>query len=308
MPKTKFCTGISDISDSYSAFLIDQWGVLHNGDRLGDGVIETLEQLKSRNKYVVILSNSGRRAEYSAQRLEQMGLPRDLYSTIVTSGEMTWQGLKDRDSGIFKNLGNKCYVITQDEDLSLFEDLDVEIVDDIAGADCLVISGINTETKNIVDDYEPILKEAVRHRVKAICANPDSRALRGSKYVFGPGLLARRLQDFGGVVHYIGKPHQPIYQFVIRHLQDKEIYPGETVMIGDSMAHDILGASLVNIDSCLVKTGLHKGTFHKCASPGDVDRSLNMLSMQYNNIKPTYLVDRLEWGTPLPDRKHKKRK
>jgi len=34
MAKTKFCQGISDISDSYSAFIVDQWGVLHNGEKL----------------------------------------------------------------------------------------------------------------------------------------------------------------------------------------------------------------------------------------------------------------------------------
>jgi len=28
---TKFCQGISDISDSYAGFIIDQWGVLHDG-------------------------------------------------------------------------------------------------------------------------------------------------------------------------------------------------------------------------------------------------------------------------------------
>ena len=37
-------------------------------------------------------------------------------------------------------------------------------------------------------------------------------------------------------------------------------------------------------------------------------RALNILILQYNNVRPTYLVDRLKWGRALPDRKHKKRK
>ena len=123
----------------------------------------------------------------------------------------------------------------------------------------------------------------------------------------GPGLIARRYQDFGGVVHYIGKPHKPIYNFCIRKLQQKEIYPGQTVMVGDTMAHDILGAAGVNIDTCLVKNGLHYGSFKGCTNPGEVDRALNILILQYNNVRPTYLVDKLKWGKALPDRKHKKR-
>ena len=63
MAKTKFCQGISDISDSYSAFIIDQWGVLHNGERPYDGVIDCLRELKERKKEIIILSNSGKRSE-----------------------------------------------------------------------------------------------------------------------------------------------------------------------------------------------------------------------------------------------------
>jgi hypothetical protein len=64
----------------------------------------------------------------------------------------------------------------------------------------------------------------------------------------------------------------------------------------------------MDIDTCLVKNGIHYGAFKNCASPSDVDRALNILVLQYHNIRPTYLVNRLHWGKALPDRKHKKRK
>lgn len=307
MAKTKFCQGISDISDSYAAFILDQWGVLHNGEHVYDDVVDCLKELKNRKKYVIILSNSGKRADVNADNLKKMGIGPSLYDEVVTSGEITWQGLKDQKEGYFQGLGQKCFLMSRGGDRSIVDGLDVEIVDDIAEAEFLLISGSDAPEKTLSDHYEPLLKTAIRKRLKAICANPDSRGLIGNNYVMGPGMIARRYEDFGGVVHYIGKPHKPIFQHCIRMLQEKEIYPGQTVMVGDTMAHDMLGAASVNIDTCLVKNGLHFGAFKNCHSPTDVDRALNILTLQYNNIRPTYLVDRLKWGKALPDRKHKKR-
>jgi HAD superfamily hydrolase (TIGR01459 family) len=308
MGKTKFCQGISDISDSYSAFIIDQWGVLHNGEKPYEDVIDCLKELKRRNKELIILSNSGKRADYTKERMKKLGIGPTLYDTIVTSGEIAWQGLKDQSEGFFEGLGERCYVINKDNDLSLLEGLDIEVVDSVSKASFVLITGTDAPHKTLVDDYEPILKEAVRHRLKAVCANPDSRALRGSTSIMGPGLVARRYQDFGGVVHYVGKPHKPIFQHCIKMLQQKEIYPGETVMIGDTMAHDIIGAASLNLDTCLVRNGLHYGAFKNCKNAAEVDHTLNILSLQHNNVRPTYLVDRFKWGKALPDRKHKKRK
>jgi HAD superfamily hydrolase (TIGR01459 family) len=308
MGKTKFCQGISDISDSYSAFILDQWGVLHNGEHAYEGVLDCLKELKGRKKHIIILSNSGKRADANRERLKELGIGPSLYDDLVTSGEITWQGLKDQDEGIFKNIGTKCFLMSRGGDRSIVEGLDIEVVDNIEDAEFLLISGSDAPEKNMINYYEPLLKTAIRKRLKAICANPDSRGLIGNNYVLGPGMIARRYEDFGGVVHYIGKPHKPIFQHCVKLLQAKEIYPGQTVMVGDTMAHDILGAAAMDIDTCLVKNGIHYGAFKACTSPADVDRALNILVLQYHNVRPTYLVNRLHWGKALPDRKHKKRK
>jgi HAD superfamily hydrolase (TIGR01459 family) len=307
MGQTKFCQGISDISDSYNAFIIDQWGVLHNGEKVYDGVIECLKELKSRKKHIIVLSNSGKRAEENKVRLKKLGIGPTLYDEIVTSGEVCWSGLSTQEDGYFKGLGDRCFLMSRGGDTSIVDGLNVELVDDINDATFLLISGSDAPEKTIVDYYEPLLRTAVRKRLKAICANPDSRGLLGQNYVMGPGMIARRYEDFGGVVHYIGKPHEPIFRHCIRILQENDIYPGQTAMIGDTMAHDIIGASLVNIDTCLVKNGLHYGSFKSCENPGEVDRALNILTLQYNNVRPTYLVNKLHWGKALPDRKHKKK-
>lgn len=304
--KTKFCAGISDISDSYSGFIIDQWGVLHDGERPYDGVVECLKELKARKKYVIILSNSGKRSEENRERLKKIGIGPSLYDQIVTSGEMTWQGLHSQDEGIFEGLGKKVYIISRGGDRSIIEGLDVEVVEDPAQAEFLLISGTDAPEMTL-EDYEPILKACVRKRLTALCANPDSRGVLGAQNIMGPGTLARRYQDFGGVVHYIGKPHPPIFKHCIRIFQEHDIYPGQTIMIGDALAHDILGGQMVNIDTCLVKTGLHATSFKNAKTPASIDKALELLAVQFNGVRPKYLVGSLRWGNPLPDRKHKKR-
>lgn len=308
MLQTKFCKGISDISDSYNAFIIDQWGVLHDGEKPYDGVIDCLKELKRRKKYIIILSNSGKRAEANKERLKGLGIGPTLYDEIVTSGEVTWTGLQQQNEGFFENIGKRCYLISRGNDRSYVDGLDIDLVENIEDAEFLLITGSDAPEKNLVDDYEPILKKAIRKRLKAICANPDSRGLIGKNNVMGPGMIARRYQDFGGVVHYIGKPHQPIFKHCVSLLQKQDIYPGQTVTIGDTMAHDILGSSAANIDTCLTMCGLHYGSFKACKDRTDLNRAINVLALQYNNVRPKFLVDRLKWGDPLPDRKHRKRR
>ncbi|MCB9984011.1 MAG: TIGR01459 family HAD-type hydrolase [Rhodospirillales bacterium] len=304
--KTKFCRGISNISDSYAGFILDQWGVLHDGHKPYDGVVDCLKELKNRKKHIIILSNSGKRADVNKERLKKIGIGPSLYDQIVTSGEMTWQGINNQDEGFFVGLGKKAYVISRGGDRSIVDGLEVEVVDDPANADFLIISGTDAPDKTL-EDYESALKAAARKGLTALCANPDSRGIMGALSIMGPGTLARRYQDFGGVVHYIGKPHQPIFKHCIRLLQEKEIYPGQTIMIGDTLAHDILGGNLVNIDTCLVKTGLHAPVFEHAHTPAAINKALTLLSHQFNNVRPNYFVESLKWGDPLPDRKHKKR-
>lgn len=303
---TKFCQGISDISDSYSGFIIDQWGVLHDGVHAFDGVVECLKELQNRKKHVIILSNSGKRAQENAVRLSEMGIAPNLYNDLITSGEVTWQGLSQQDEGFFRNIGKRCLLISRGGDRSIVKDIDIELVENAKDADFLLISGTDAPEVTI-EEYEPILRDAARYNLKALCANPDSLGVMAGRSIMGPGTLAARYKDFGGVVEYIGKPHQPIFNHCIRILQKHDIYPGQTVVIGDTMAHDILGGSLVNMDTCLVKRGLHANAFKNCVTPSDVDKALDVLIRQYNNVRPKYLVDDLVWGKALPDRKHKKR-
>lgn len=305
MAKTKFCAGISDISDSYMGMIIDQWGVLHDGDEAFDGVADCLRELKERKKTIILISNSINRAEDQKADLKKMGIGPSLYTHMVTTGELIWQGLKDQ-KGTFEGLGQSCYLFSKTGKTPLVEDNGIDIVSDINDASFILVVGL--EKGADMAEIDKILRKGVQKRLKMVCANPDSRALITMDYLMGPGLLARKYQDFGGIVHYIGKPHQPIFRHCIEYFQGKEIYPAQTVVIGDTFAHDILGGQAAGMDTCLIKDGMHLANFAHCENLKDVDLALKNLMAQYNNVMPTYLADKFTWGTALPDRKHKKRK
>lgn len=306
MSATRFCQGISDLSDSYSAFILDQYGVLHNGERVFDGVVECLTELKSRKKTIIMLANSSKRAAENRARLAKIGIPENLYDQLITSSEMVWQGLHDQ-TGLFNNFGRKCFLISHGGDHSIVDGLDVELVNDPNDAEFMLLAGCDAPEKSL-EDYDVVLKAAAAKRLKAICSNPEMRGLVGGVPVMGTGQLARRYQDFGGVVTYIGKPYEPIYAECLKYLRSKDIFPGQAIVIGDAMDQDIMGGVSAEMDTCLVAaTGMHAGNFKGLSTLGDLEKALNNLVIAHNNIRPNFIVPRFMWGKQLPDRKHRKR-
>ena len=294
---TSFCDGLYDLVDSYDGFILDQWGVLHDGIKPYDGILNALRQLKANNKQVIILSNSGKRSDYNKQRLAELGFKKTMYKEVISAGEVTWQGLKNRDEGIFKELADKkyCYLISRANDRSLLEGLDdIEVVDDIDDAEFILITGTDAPAKSI-DDYEPILRQAAVRRIPAFCANPDEVTVFGNERAMGPGAIAKKYQEFGGVSHMIGKPYAPIFKHCINMFDD--IIPSRMVMIGDSLYHDVAGANAIDMDSVFITGGLHAKEFKKLSTEEEKHRHVEHLIKQYV-ARPLWVMESLIWQSP----------
>ena len=54
----RFLENITTVFQSYEVFLVDAWGVLHDGKSLYPGAGEMLEQLMDAGKKVIILSSN----------------------------------------------------------------------------------------------------------------------------------------------------------------------------------------------------------------------------------------------------------
>lgn len=65
------------------------WGVMHDGSKPYEGVLETIQKLKEKGKDMVILSNSSKRTDSSVKSLKKLGFDPSDFSQIITSGEVS---------------------------------------------------------------------------------------------------------------------------------------------------------------------------------------------------------------------------
>ena len=63
-------SGIRDVVDRYDTFLLDMWGVMHDGTTTYEGVLEVVSKLVAAGKEVKILSNSSKRQDNSIKMLK----------------------------------------------------------------------------------------------------------------------------------------------------------------------------------------------------------------------------------------------
>ncbi|HLI12345.1 MAG TPA: TIGR01459 family HAD-type hydrolase [Alphaproteobacteria bacterium] len=250
-----FLPGVAPLAARYDGFVLDLWGVIHDGITPYPGVVDTLRRLRADGKHVTLLSNAPRRAaEIVAAMEEKMGIPRNLYDGLISSGEAAYQALRSRADPWFARLGHACYLMGPVRDHGMLGGLDMRRVTDMSEAEFILATGVDWDDDRL-DIYEPALEIGARRGLPMICANPDLEVIRGGRRVLCAGTLAHRYESLGGEVRYFGKPFAPIYAlcFAQMGIGDRR----RIVAIGDSLRTDIAGACAAGIDSVLVTGGIH---------------------------------------------------
>ena len=291
MSQPRFVDGIGPFADRYQGFLLDQWGVIHDGRRALPEAVAALVELKRRNKRLVVLSNSGRRAALNRRRLADMGLNVALFDAVVTSGEAAWSLLKHRTQPGFRELGHRCVLFTIGGDRGVLDDLGIEVVEDPADADFLFNTGLEIPPRTL-DDYRAVLERAGERCLPMLCSNPDRIAPSSGRLITAPGTVAALYEQMGGTVLYVGKPHAPIYGACLDALDGLE--PAEIVAVGDSVEHDVRGANGVEIDCCFVTGGIHAEEFPAEATATEREARLADLCQRFD-ARPQWVVPRLVW-------------
>ncbi len=164
--------GLETIADEFDLFLIDQFGVLHDGTRPYEGAIECLIKLRSLGKSVVLLSNSGRRSTANADRLISLGFPVEAFDHVVTSGEVAWQGIVTKTFGEPFVAGRKIFLLGHDDYNHGFEQIGLKIVLDPVAADFIMIAASSAPEISF-DEYRRILSLPAAAHIPALCCNPD---------------------------------------------------------------------------------------------------------------------------------------
>ncbi len=247
--------GIAAIADRYDGYVLDLWGVVHDGRRPYAGVPEALAALKARGKAVVFLTNAPRRAHAVAAMLDRMGLDRALYDGIVSSGEVSWHHLKHRRDPFFAGLGQRCVHIGPERDLSVVEDGVAQIVAAPKDADFLLNTGPDDQRgPTSPDPYRAMLAACAALGLPMVCVNPDRAVMVAGKKVICAGALADIYLELGGAVREIGKPDPEVYDPVLELMGNPQ--RAHVLAIGDSPHTDLAGAQAAGLDSIWALTGL----------------------------------------------------
>lgn len=291
MAAPTFCSGLADIASRYEGFIVDQWGVLHDGAAPYAEAIDCLGQLRAAGRRVVLLSNSGRRVDFNRAQLADIGIGPELYDGVVTSGEATWRALSERRAPGFTDLGRRCLLWSRGGDRALVEGQALEVVDDVAAADFLLLGG--TEDDARLEAFTDVLEQAAGRDLPLVCANPDVVVVQpGGGIGMAPGAVAAHYAGLGGQVAYVGKPHRPVYELCLETLGP--LPQGAVLTIGDSVAHDIAGGAAMGLATALIMGGIHAPLFDLERGPSANRAALERLEVDYG-ASPDWVLPRFRW-------------
>ena len=241
------------IASSFKAVFFDQYGVLHDGRNPYHGARGALAALKSRGVKIVVLSNSGRTGAANAERMAVLGLEPELYDFLVTSGDVARTLLKHGRFPALLAPGTRCFVISRGRNSELATALGVVQAPHSDEADLVVIAGSEADTVSL-DDYRAALAPAARRGTPCMCVNPDKLMLTAAGNAPGAGRIAEIYEELGGVVMWVGKPFPEIYRAAAELACVQN--PRDVLCVGDSVEHDIAGASRFGAFAALVRTGV----------------------------------------------------
>jgi HAD superfamily hydrolase (TIGR01459 family) len=269
----------SEVYEKYDSVICDIWGVIHNGQELFSSSVDCLHDLKNKGYPIILVSNAPRPGEEIKLMLEKMGLEKNCYDKIITSGDLTQKILNDG------SLGQNCYHIGPDRDLKIFDGVGVNRVS-FDESDFIFITGLFNDEEEDENSYLPLLKKSKKRKLKLLCANPDIWVQRGSDLIPCAGAISKKYESIGGEVINIGKPFQPIFDEAMKNINS--LGNGKfssTIVIGDGIDTDIKGANDYKLDSLLTLGGLFSGQ-----KIDEVHKVINK-----KKVFPTYLIEELTY-------------
>ena len=206
----------------------------------------------------------------------------------MTSGEMIWQELFNYSSKYGSNLKNCFHIYDSSKEDGKDFRIGLEkfdFVSNVKEADFILACTPFENTKPL--DYIKILNDALDRNLIMFCANPDFVSVENNndKDIFCMGTIADLYEHMGGKVVILGKPNTAIYIESFKKIDQLEL--SRIVAVGDSLDHDILGASNFGIDSILISNGIHKTLFENNLEIG----LKNIENTKKWNFQPTYLCE-----------------
>lgn len=270
-----------EIIDNYEVIFFDAFGVIKNYGGLVDGIQRTFEYLEEVGKeYYIVTNDASRSPTQLAESYHRSGLHAITAPRIISSGMLTKEYLDLKvDDGIVAYLGT--------EDSAHYIESE--------GLHTLPVSAINADNIDKVNalvflddegfDWFSDLNKTVnilrRRTIPAIVANTDhAYPVNPNEVSIAVGGIAKMIEAIVGKKFIrFGKPDSQMFMFAYDLIRDyRPITKNEIVMVGDTLATDILGGNKFGLDTVLVLSGN--------TLPADAETR-----MRSTGIVPTYICD-----------------
>lgn len=280
----KDITSIQEI-ENCDCYFLDMYGLLWDGGNFYDGTLDFLKKLKASGKKIVLLSNATVLKAPFIESQKKKGLIENVhFDDVITSGETFHHVINE---GFFEQTTLKKdyrFFVVGTENAPLFEKVLDHRTNDLTKADIVYLSGLGAVTpeegERVFKEQALILNKALKLGLQAVCANPDLTFMSKGKQVMTQGSTGKYYETIGGKVHWFGKPYPYIFDFALQKTGAKK---ETTVMVGDTVETDVLGASKAGIRTLLATgTGI-TGDFLKQGV------SLDSLYQKYG-VQPTYTM------------------
>ena len=247
--------GFASLANIFDGFILDLWGVIHDGAQPLPGAVDCLRRLKAMGKRVVLLSNVPRPHADVQADMRAMGIGDGLYTAMLTSGDAVRCALLDRPDQWWAALGESVFHLGPERNTKVMDGLRLTRVTSPAQAEFVLATGpIDQLDPADLSKHEPVLQDCARHHLPMVCPNPDLEAICGGRREICAGALAQRYLELGGDVRWVGKPDPAIYWSALKML---DLQPERVLAVGDALRTDIAGGAGMGLATCWVLGGIH---------------------------------------------------
>jgi HAD superfamily hydrolase (TIGR01459 family) len=293
MTSTMIAAGLAELAPAYDVVLCDVWGVVHNGKRSFTEACAALTEFRSRGGVVVLVTNAPRPNPPVREQLDRLGVPRDAFDDIVTSGDVTLALIAAHGEAPLHHIG-------PERDVALFSILERQTGlrpprAPLAEATYVVCTGLFDDQTEKPEDYDAALAQMRARDLEMISANPDLVVHVGDRLLYCSGAIADRYERQGGRVKQAGKPFAPIYERameIVGGLRGASVSKARVLAIGDGLRTDIRGAENFGLDALFVAGGIHQGELQGAAG---LDPVRLEAFLQKSESRPKAAIDALRW-------------
>lgn len=245
-------------------FMLDMDGTVYEENRLFDGTLDFLRQIRlNGGRYVFITNNSSKSVNDYVKKLSDMGIAAE-YDDFFTSAQATAKYIK-------KNYPNeRVFCMGTHSLIKELRDENIDVTEEVDAEASVVLIGYDTELT-----YEKLRRASemlIRYDVHYIATNPDRACPVGFGFVPDCAAMCEMLfMATGKRPLYIGKPAPDMAEFVMEKYSCSK---QESVVVGDRLYTDIA-------------TGINAGITSVCVLSGEA----TMEDITNGDIKPSVVLD-----------------